>query len=284
VRIGSYYLLMKPGIVYGNAVHTVAGSLFAISVVGQGWLAAAAALVGTSCIIASACIVNNYGDRAIDAKMARTKRRPSVTGEIPLAHGAVMAIVLFAAGSAALLLWTNTLTWWLGVLAYISYTVIYAYAKRRSPIGTIVGTVPGALPAVAGYTAVAGAFDTTALLLGLLIVVWQMVHFYAIAIFRKSEYKNAGVPVITTKLSFEAVRTRMIGYTVVYVLVIAAMLFEGALSAVSLAMMATGALLWLLAVLKAPGTHDAWARRVFKISLLLSIVFLGSSIVAVAVG
>jgi protoheme IX farnesyltransferase len=283
VHLSSYYLLMKPGIVYGNAVHTIAGSLFAISLSGQGWVAAAAALIGTSCIIASACIVNNFGDRAIDAKMKRTIKRPSVTGEIPLSHGIVMAVILLATGSAVLLVWTNALTWWLGVIAYVTYTVVYAYAKRKSPFGTIVGTIPGALPAVAGYTAVAGEVDITALLLGLLIVVWQMVHFYAIAIFRMAEYKKAGVPVITTKLPFAAVRVRMIAYTVAYISVIIAMLIEGTLSKISLIMMAAAAGYWLVVVIKKPTTHDTWARSVFKVSLLLSVVFLGSSFVAVAV-
>src|SRR5690348_756051 len=117
-RIRLYHKLTKPGIVRGNAIHTLAGALFAASWVPH-WSPIIGVLAGTSFVIASACIVNNYLDRKIDVKMSRTKHRGSATGEIPLRSGLALAVVLLIIGFAILQLFTNMFVVLIGVIAYI---------------------------------------------------------------------------------------------------------------------------------------------------------------------
>jgi protoheme IX farnesyltransferase len=147
-------------------------------------------------VIAASCVVNNFLDRDIDARMGRTAKRPSVTGAITLNIGVAYAAVLYLLGFGVLLWQTNLATTAVGVLGAFGYTVVYGYAKRRTHYATFVGSFPGATPPVAGYVAATGRFDQVALLLFVAMFAWQMPHFYAIGIFRAADYKRAGVPVL----------------------------------------------------------------------------------------
>ena len=277
----AYYALTKPGIVYGNALHTLAGSLFALAAP-YNFLPAIAVVIGAGLVIASACVVNNFSDRQLDARMQRTSKRPSVTGEISLRNGVIFAVILFVLGSIILLTMTNLLTWLLGVVAHFWYTVLYAKAKRVSPYGTLFGTVPGALPIVAGYTAVAGQATVLALLLGLMLVVWQMAHFYAIAIYRRDEYAAAGVPVVTIKTPFKAVRRQMIAYGAAYLLLVIVVAIRYPHMVGAWGMLGLGALYWLSVLGGPAGDAIHWAKRAFGASLVVSLSIVFAGIVAVA--
>src|SRR2546430_360118 len=116
-RFKSYYLLTKPGIIYGNAITTIGGFFLA----SKGHFNIGlflATLIGISLVIASSCVVNNYIDRSIDEKMERTKRRGLVTGRISVQNAIVFAIILGMAGFLLLALHTNLLT---VVIAFIGY-------------------------------------------------------------------------------------------------------------------------------------------------------------------
>lgn len=174
-RAREYYLLTKPGIVLSNSISAFAGFFFAASWDIQLQLLAAT-IGGVAFIIASACVANNYIDRNIDAKMKRTKDRATVSGSISKKNTILFAIVLGVIGFA-LISFTNAITFVLGVIAYITYVVAYGYFKRVSVYGTLVGAIPGALPPVAGYTAVTGSLDASALILFLILGIWQNAAF-----------------------------------------------------------------------------------------------------------
>ena len=281
--VHDFYRLSKPGIVYGNVLHAVAGSLFAIAAYGHGWQLLVWNAIGVALVIASACVVNNVGDVSLDIHMARTRSRPSVTGVVPRNIAILYAILLAIGGFGVLLIGVNLLVFWLGVISYFRYTVIYAYAKRQSPLGTLVGTVPGALPIVAGYVAVSGTFDAAAIGLGLMLVAWQMVHFYAIAIFRKDEYRKAGVPVISAKKTFHQIKRSMLAWTAVYIVIIVGLTAARSTPIVPSIILLIGAFYWL-GVIARPVQPDAtWARKVFGVSLLLSIVMLVTGAIAIVV-
>src|SRR5690348_3930528 len=115
-----YYRLTKPGIIYGNLLTAIGG--FVLGSKGHIHIGlAVAALLGISFIIASACVVNNYIDRGIDSKMERTKKRASVTGTISFRSAMVYAAILGIIGFGMLFLWTNLLTFVLGIIAYGVY-------------------------------------------------------------------------------------------------------------------------------------------------------------------
>ena len=190
-----YYYLIKPGIIYGNAINTAAG--FFLAAKGNiDFLLLLKTLGGSSLIIASACVFNNYIDRDIDSKMTRTKNRTLVRGAVPdpiaLLYGSLLGVI----GFGVLIIYTNVLTVLVGATGMFFYVVMYSIWKRRSPYGTLVGSISGAVPPVAGYSAVTNSLDVGALILFLVLVFWQMPHFYAIAIRRREEYKEAGIPVL----------------------------------------------------------------------------------------
>lgn len=272
-RLKLYYRALKPERTYANILTTVAGFLFASSW-HIDWLLLCATLGGTTLVVMSGCAANNCTDRGVDVLMPRTRTRATATGALRLRNVALLAVALGLAGFIILALFVNWLTWFVGLVAYIDYVVLYAWSKRTTPHSTLVGTVAGAAPLVAGYTAVTGVFDITALLLGLMMVFWQMVHFYAIGIFRAPDYAAAKLPVWTVRYGARNTQLWMLAYTVLFVvsvLVLAAVAHLGGLFTVS---MGTLGLYWLVRGvaglwLKEP---EPWARSMFGYSLVVLVV------------
>ena len=271
-----YYALTKPGIVISNSLTTVAGFLFAASMVPVVWLAGLGVVAGTALIIASACVINNIIDRKIDIRMERTKKRSLVTGIISVPRAVTFAVLMGLVGFASLIFLTNTLTVIIGIIAYVFYIVIYGYAKRTSEHGTLVGTVPGALPPVAGYIALTNQLDLAALLLFLLLVAWQMAHFYAIAIYRRKEYAKAKVPILTVVRGNKPAMEQMVIYIAAFVLIAANFTIAGYTGALFAVVMVAIGSMWFLRALKALPLKDAAleksARKLFGFSLLVNLV------------
>lgn len=267
-----YYRLIKPGIVYSNTMTAAAGFLFASGRhIDFGLMLYL--LAGTALVIASACVFNNYLDKDIDKKMARTENRALARGAIDAKNALAYGSMLGAAGFS-LLTKTNVLTLLLGVVAIFSYVIVYGIAKRRSEHGTLVGTIPGAASLVAGYTAVSGRLSGEALVLFLIMVAWQMPHFYAIAINRYRDYKAAGLPVLPVKRGVKAARYQIIFYLVLFAASISLLTILGYTGFVYLAVMLPVSLYWLFLATKRAGSagERRWARRVFGFSLLTLLV------------
>ena len=279
----SYYRLTKPGIVYGNVMHAVAGWLFAAAVYHHRSLATLAAITaGTALLVASACIVNNFTDRRIDQKMKRTKTRPSVTGGVSVSAGLILALMCGLAGSLVLVWGTNVLTLVLGLIAYVTYVGPYGYTKRHTWWSTLVGTLPGALPIVAGVTAVSEQLDWLAVGLGLLVTVWQMAHFYAIAMFRKNEYKAAELPIISVVKSEKQVRAQIIMYIWLYMAVIVWMGVARIMPWLGATLLFMGGCYWLFVAYRSSGIESVkWARSVFGVSLILTMLLFAAGVVAI---
>jgi heme o synthase len=272
----AYYELTKPGVLFGNALSAFAGFLFAsrghADVLLFVWLT-----LGTTLVIASACVLNNYLDRDIDAKMARTKKRAELFKTVGPRQAIIFSIVLGVVGIGLLLL-TN---WWvvlIEIIGFIDYVVFYGmWAKRRSVHGTLVGSISGAAPILAGYVAAAGRIDLGAVLVFLVIFVWQMPEFYSISIYRRKEYAAAGVPVIAVVKGVKHTILQIFAYTLLFV-VFALLLGMSGYGGVTytLTMAACGAYwLWLGAQGFRAKDSDAWARRMFKFALIILLVFCG---------
>lgn len=266
--------MTKPGIVRGNLLTVVAGYLLAA----RGHIVLSTFLgvsVGTAFVIASACVINNYIDRDIDKKMERTKKRALVTGEVTARSAFVLAGVLGVIGFLILVMYTNSLTAIVGLVAYIFYVVIYAVAKRTSYHGTFIGAIPGALPPVAGYAAAIGMLDFGALLLFLAMFFWQMPHFYAIAIYRRKEYEAAGIPIITVVKSVAAAKRAIMWYILAFAVVVVCLAVSGYTGITYLCSMLLVSVLWFLLGLRGfKTTHsDTWARSMFRFSLIVTLVF-----------
>lgn len=209
--IKAYYYLTKPGIIRGNLLTASAGFFLASQgKIDLGLLAAM--LTGTSLVIASACVFNNYIDRDIDKLMERTNKRALVSGSIPDSKAIVFGSLLGLTGVLILATLTNLLTLYIGLFGLLAYVGLYGYYKRRSIHGTLVGTISGALPPVAGYTTVTGRLDAAAVSLFAILVFWQMPHFYAIAMYRVKDYSAAGIPVLPVKKGMETTKIQILLY------------------------------------------------------------------------
>jgi protoheme IX farnesyltransferase len=268
--VGEYYQLAKPGIVYGNLLNTTAGFLLA-SRLHIPLLRLLMTLAGTALVIACACVINNYIDRGIDVKMERTKRRSLVTGSINGAQAFIYAITLGVIGFALLVRFTNWLTVAIGVLAVIFYVVLYGITKRRTEYGTLVGSIAGAAPIVAGYTAFSNRLDGGALGVFLILTFWQMPHFYAIAVYRVSDYRAAGLPVLSVKKGAQVTKVHMLVYIVGFMLACVLLSALGYTGYSFLIVMTVISCVWLyrgIRGFRAPDTTK-WARQMFGFSLIV---------------
>jgi protoheme IX farnesyltransferase len=235
-----------------------------------------ATVVGVSLVIACGCVCNNYLDRGIDRKMQRTKSRGTATGQIDRNAAVAYAAALGILGFLTLFIFTNLTTVVIGIVGIVDYVILYGYSKRKSVYGTLVGTISGAVPPLAGFTAVSGHLNTGGILLFLILTFWQMPHFYAIAIFRMKDYANAKIPVLPI---VQGVRTTKLHITVyIFWFIVASILLflDGYLGVVYVVAMIALGLWWLYSALQGfrAGTDDSrWARKIFFQSLVVLTAF-----------
>lgn len=273
-RTRSYLQLIKPGITLSNTLSAVAGYFLAASALGFGWTSFVGLTAGVAFVIASACVANNIIDRDIDTKMKRTARREVASGKISVPTAAIFSFVLGVAGFGLLLIWTNLLTAALGALCYVWYVVIYGIAKRTTPLSTIIGAVCGALPPVAGYTALTGTIDTTAIILFAMLMVWQLPHFYAISLFRYADYKKANLPVWSVRYSTMSTRKQMVLWSLVFIAISPLLGLVGAVGNMYIVVMLAVSMWWAVASITHQSDDSSWARKMFGNSIIVLLVML----------
>lgn len=270
----AYYELVKPGVLYGNVLTVVAGFLLAAE--HYDIVLFLAVTVGMTLVIASACALNNYLDKDIDSKMTRTKKRPSVTGAISGKNMVLYAATLGVLGLLVLIIWTNIWVVISAIVGFVVYVLFYgALSKRMSVHGTLVGSISGAVPILAGYLAASGEPDIGAGLVFLILFLWQMPEFYSIAVYRREEYKQAGVPVISVVRGITQTKWQILFYTVSFVV---STLLLGLFGYAGVAYMVAMALLgiyWIMLGVKGIRAKDssAWARKMFRFSLIILLAF-----------
>lgn len=235
------------------------------------FLTLAAMLIGLSLVIGSACVFNNVMDRRIDALMARTKSRALVTGHISVASALIFALVLGIGGTVILLLGTTPLAALLSVFGLFAYVIPYGYFKRRTTHGTLVGSISGAIPPVVGYVAVSGRLGAAAVILFVILVCWQMPHFFAIAIFRSKDYAAAHVPVLPVAKGVARAKIQMIAYIVAFIVACAALSLWKITGPVYLVISLVLGGIWLgMGLKKEPESGiSAWAHGMFRMSLVV---------------
>jgi len=170
-------------------------------------------LLGTAGTVGAANALNCFLERDIDRAMARTRTRPLPAGRMEPSVALVFALALAAVSLPVLALGSNLLTTALGLLAMATYVGVYTPLKPHSDAAMLVGAVPGALPPLMGWTAVTGRLDAPGLVLFAVLFVWQLPHFLAIALFRKTEYRAAGLVTVPLRLGDDASRWWMVATT-----------------------------------------------------------------------
>ena len=149
-------------------------------------------LLGTSMTASGSGALNHYLERDSDKYMERTKNRPLPAGLISPLHVIIFGVFMVLGGSFFLVLKTNLLTGFLSLLTAFLYVAIYTPLKKITWLNTSVGSIPGALPIVGGWTAATGELHLPALILFSILFCWQIPHFFSLAIIYKDDYKNAG--------------------------------------------------------------------------------------------
>ncbi len=273
-----YYHLTKPGIIKGNALAAIAGYFLASKGIGYDGIVFVAMLTGLSLVIASGCVFNNYIDRDIDKKMARTKKRALVNGSISASYALVFATVLGLTGLALLGLFTNILTMLVALTGFFFYVVVYGIGKRATVHGTVIGSISGAIPPVVGYTAVSNTLDVGALLLFIILTLWQMPHFYAIAMFRLKDYQAAGIPVLPAVHGMRATKIQILVYIAAFVFATASLTIFDYTGIAYACLMSVVSLAWFYrGVIGFKAVDDIkWARQMFGFSLIVLLIFCGS--------
>ncbi|MFZ0565360.1 MAG: heme o synthase [Chlamydiales bacterium] len=266
----NYYLLTKPGIIVGNLLTVAAGFLIA-SHHSFNVLLFAATLLGLAFIMASACIFNNFIDRKIDQKMNRTKNRALAKGLISGQKAILFASLLGSLGILILLYYTNGLATLIALFGFFVYVVLYSMWKGRTIYGTAIGSIAGAVPPVVGYCAVSHQFDMGAVILFTMLVLWQMPHFFAIAIVHFEDYAAASISVFPVIKGMRQTKLHMMLYTIGFLIaatLLATFKFAGQLY--FFAALILGLAWILLSLLGFKNKNDKlWAKQMFRLSLII---------------
>ena len=156
-------------------------------------------LIGTALTAAGSGSLNHYLERDADKKMDRTRNRPLPSGTLTPLFAVLYGMALVVIGSVMLAYFVNLLTGFLSLLTAFLYIVVYTPLKKITWLNTSIGSIPGAIPIIGGWTAASNSISPMALVLFGIMYLWQHPHFYAIAWLCKNDYAKANfkmLPVI----------------------------------------------------------------------------------------
>ena len=194
-RVADYVELTKPRlnllVVVTSAVGFYLGSRGRADFVGM-----AVASIGTALVAGGAAVLNQVSECDTDALMERTRSRPLPAGRLTAPDARTFGVLLAGAGLALLAFGSNVLAALLALATLVIYLVVYTPLKRRSPIATLVGAVPGALPPLIGWTAGHQTASLGGWTLFAIVFLWQVPHFMAIAWMYRDDYGRAKFPML----------------------------------------------------------------------------------------
>lgn len=192
-----YWALTKPEVNFLIVITTFAGFYLAHGH-GQDFpiLRSINAVLGTLLVASGTGTLNQYIERRFDAQMRRTARRPLAAGRLEPSAVLWFGIVLSVAGSVYLAVAVNLLSSVLAVATLLSYLFFYTPLKRKTPLCTLVGAFPGAMPPLIGWAGASGNLTFEAWTLYAVLFFWQFPHFMAIAWMYREDYARAGYLVL----------------------------------------------------------------------------------------
>ncbi len=219
VAIRQYYDLTKPRVVMLIVFTAIVGMFLAVPGMPDFFVIAMASL-GIGLAASSGAAMNQIIDMRADAIMARTQNRPLATGGLEVWQAIVFAAALCISGMLVLVIWVNTLTAILTFISMVGYGVIYTvFLKPATPQNIVIGGAAGAAPPLLGWTAMTNAVTPEGCLLFLIIFAWTPPHFWALALYRREEYAEAGVPMLPVTHGEEFTRLQILLYTYILVAV-----------------------------------------------------------------
>ncbi len=228
-------------------------------------------LLGTGLASASSGALNNYVDREVDKLMARTRTRALPSARLFPQQALWLGGLLSISSFVILFYLVNPLTAYLALGTTFFYVVIYTiWLKRITPLCTEIGGVAGALPPVIGWAAVTNDISWQAMVMFIIMFIWQPPHFWALALLRAEEYRRAKLPMLPVVSGMEITKFRMLLYTIVLIPISTMMFWLNLTGPVYLtAALVLGAIYLFITIdfARKPITHQS-TKRLFGYSII----------------
>jgi heme o synthase len=186
-------------------------------------------LVGTLLVASGTATLNQWMERVWDGQMRRTASRPLPSGRLSGREALLFGILLSSAGGCYLLVAVNALSALLAVSTLLSYLLVYTPLKRKTPLCTLLGAFPGAMPTLIGWAGASATLNRQAWFLFAILFLWQFPHFLAIALMYRDDYSRAGyrmLPDFDRDARFT--RLEIVGFALILVLATMLPLLGGA--------------------------------------------------------
>ena len=191
--LADYWTLTKPEVNFLIVITAFAGFYLASPALPHPWsLLLFNTLFGTLLVASGTGTLNQYMERHFDAQMRRTAKRPLPAGRMIPTHALWFGVLLAVAGGLYLALLVNFLASWLAMLTLGTYLLFYTPLKRKTPLCTLVGAFPGAVPPLIGWAGARGSLSLEAWVLYAIVFLWQFPHFMAIAWMYREDYARGG--------------------------------------------------------------------------------------------
>jgi len=154
-------------------------------------------LLGTGLVGASSCILNQVAEEEVDGLMLRTQNRPIPAKRISSSEAIKLGAIMGVLGEIILLVGVNAITAILGAVTLLTYVGVYTPSKKATPMSTLIGAIPGAMPPLMGWTASYGSVSIQGVVLFMILFLWQIPHFLAIAWLYREDYARASLPILS---------------------------------------------------------------------------------------
>jgi protoheme IX farnesyltransferase len=279
-RAGTYAELSKFGIVLLVLVSAAAGFMLRAPLGADfPWAHGLVLLLGVMLLSSGASALNQVQERDRDALMARTAGRPLPSGRISHAQGLIFAMVATATGAVVLWVGIGRTAGILGLIAAVFYNAVYTpWLKPTSAFAAVPGAIPGSIPPVIGWVAAGGGLtDGGAIILCGILFLWQMPHFWALALRYRADYASGGFPMVSDVVGVEGTARLILLYAsglTVWSLAVPIFGVGGAL--LVLAALLGGRLMWLAAKFaRKPHDQRGWLSLFLFSNFYLLLLFAG---------
>lgn len=269
--------IIKMGLVQGNLIPAFAGSWLAVVLANHSFLSSIPQilmmLVGSTLIMGGACALNNYYDQDIDSIMPSKQQRPTVNERISNRNLLILSFGMMLIGEG-LLFALNIPSGVIGLIGIVGYVSFYSiWSKRHTVWNTVIGSFPGAVPPLIGWSAIEGNISLVAVALFLVVFCWQPIHFYALAIKREDEYSLANIPMLPSVKGFNRTRVSMFIWLVL-LLPLPFLLSDLGITFIVLASLLNLGWIYMgLTSFKKESDQIKWATKMFIYSLNYLVVF-----------
>jgi heme o synthase len=274
-KVKDYYILTKPEVNLLILMTTSAGYYLA----SRGPFRIAGlinTLVGTLLVASGTATLNQWMERIWDGQMRRTASRPLPSGRLNARKAFLFGILLSFAGGLYLAVTVNGLTAFLAISTLLSYLLVYTPLKRKTPLCTLLGAFPGAMPALIGWAGASASIERHAWFLFAILFLWQFPHFLAIALMYREDYTRAGYKMLPQfDLDSRFTRAEIIGFTVILVVTTMLPLVDRGGPIYLSAMFLAGVFLLYHATKLARSNSKVLASRVLHASVIYLPIVLG---------